>query len=348
MRIPKIYPWFMAVLALFLSCVHAPAQFAAPPPPIKTISQTSKPASSRKLHWWEKRQPAAATPKDLLALADSLAEEGKLRSAATHYRALTYAWPDAKEASIAQFKYAGILHKQGKHKKAFDEYQYLLTTYAGFVPYDTVLEQQYAIAYEILNKRKRLLFFSYENEEEAIPMLEQIIANAPAWRLAPDLQYRIARIYEKNKSYDLALDSYSIFQHRHTGSPLKEEAYLGYARCWKKIADKSPRDSNAREQAINAQVLFLSSYPRSSATDTIRIYLLELKLQQASYLYQQARLYDIMSGHRYDAAKTDKLLTAAYLCYERLLREFPESHWQNIAKERMDQIEQRQKPKNVR
>lgn len=297
----------------------------------------------RALHWWERRQPAADNPAAQLQLADQLRADGQLRGAARHYRILTFAWPNAPEAPVAQFKYAGILQERGKYQQAFDEYQYLLDTYAGFFPYDEVLEQQYVIADTIATRRKRLLFVSYQDEEEAIPMFEQLIANAPAWKRAAELQFRIARIYEKKQEYDLAVDAYGAFQQRFPLAPQAEAAFFGHARCWKLYADRHPNDASLREQAASAQQLFLNTYPRSPLIETVRMYLQELQIVQAGYLYQQARLYDSMSRHPGDyGTQADNLLTAAKISYQRLAREFPDSRWKDTAAARIDQIERRQ------
>lgn len=330
-------------LAMLLAAAPLSAQFSGAEPPGAGMPAAPAAAKPRRaLHWWERRQPAESTPTAQLKLADQLRAEGSLRSAARHYRILTFAWPNAPEAPIAQFRYAGILQQRGQYKQAFEEYQYLLDTYAGFFPYDEVLEQQYAIADHIATRRKRLLFVAYQDEAEAIPMFEQIVANAPAWKRAAELQFRIARIYEKNKEYELAVDAYGAFQQRFPLAPQAEAAFFGHARCWKHFADRHPNDASLREQAAAAQQLFLNTYPRSPLTETVRMYLQELQLEQAGDLYGQARLYDSMARHPGDyGAKAEQLLTAAGIYYQRLEREFPESRWHATAAARLAEIERR-------
>ncbi len=336
----KISLLFLAVL---LAAAPLSAQFSGTEPAGAGMPAVPAAAKSRRsLHWWERRQPAADNPTAQLQLADQLRAEGRLRSAARHYRILTFAWPNAPEAPMAQFRYAGILQQRAQYKRAFEEYQYLLDTYAGFFPYEEVLEQQYAIADHIATRRKRLLFVAYQDEAEAIPMFEQLVANAPSWKRAAELQFRVARIYEKDKEYELAVDAYSAFQQRFPLAPQAEAAFYSHARCWKHLADRHPNDASLREQAAAAQQLFLNTYPRSPLAETARMYLQELQLEQAGDFYRQARLYDSMARHPRDyGAQPEQLLSAAKICYQRLEREFPDSRWHASAAARLAEIDRR-------
>ncbi|MFN2352375.1 MAG: tol-pal system YbgF family protein, partial [Kiritimatiellia bacterium] len=185
-----MYTCKISTLATLLAIIWglasgAEAQFAHQPQDQGTAITAAAP-KRRGLRWWERSRPAMTNAAEQLAFANALLEEGRLSSAARHYRILTYAWPNAPEAPMAQFKYAGILHQRGRYTKAFDEYQYLLDTYAGFFPYEKVLEEQYAIADRVATRRKRLLFIPYQDEAEAVPMFEQLLINAPRWPRAPE------------------------------------------------------------------------------------------------------------------------------------------------------------------
>lgn len=327
-------------LAILPAIAPLSAQVSRTEPRGTPAASSTKP--KRALHWWERRRPAAESAAAQLQLADQLRAAGRLRSAARHYRILTYAWPNAPEAPIAQFRYAGILQQRAQHQKAFDEYQYLLDTYAGFFPYEEALEQQYAIANHIATRQKRLLFVTYQDEEEAIPMFERLVATAPAWKRTAELQFRIARIYEKNQEYESAVDAYSAFQLRFPFSPQAEAALYGHARCWKLLADRYPDDAGLRGQAIAAQQLFLNAYPHSPPAETARMYLRELQVRQADDFYRQARLYDSMARRPNDyGAQAEQLLGAAKICYQRLEKEFPESRWHASAAARLAEIESR-------
>ncbi len=332
--------------ALIMMAIATPlfAQFEALPNAAPHSTAANKPSNitRRSRHWWERRAPAKATAPEQLDYADQLLAEDRLSAAARHYRILTFAWPNSSEAPIAQFKYAEILQRREKYQKAFDEYQYLLDAYAGFCAYDAVLEQQYIIANTIATRHKRVLFVAYQDEEEAIPMFEQLIINAPSWHRAAELQFRIARIYEKNKQYDLALDAYAAFQRRFPFSTLLETAFFSELRCWYLYAQKKPNDANIRHGAISAQRVYLNAYPHSAKKDVVQAQLQELLLEEAGFLYQQARLYDNMSRHTKVPAEINTMLIAAKTSYERLRQEFPDSRWSDMAAVRINLIERRQ------
>ena len=200
----------LAALALAATVAAVPTE--APPPAGEPAAETMK---KHQLAWWESARVSQPTPGAQLAYADELRAQGRLIFASKQYRALTYAWPQAPEAPPAQYRYAQLLEERGKDQSAFEEYQYLLETYAGFVPYEEVLERQYGIADRRATEPRWFLLFSYTAPEDAIPLFETLIRNAPQWKRSAELQFRIARIYERKAQYDLALDAYEIYLQKY-------------------------------------------------------------------------------------------------------------------------------------
>jgi outer membrane protein assembly factor BamD len=304
-------------------------------------------AETKKKHalsWWESARASKTTPAKQLAYADSLRDQGRLIFASKQYRALTYAWPQSPEAPQAQYRFAQLLERRGKDLYAFEEYQYLIEAYAGFVPYEEVLERQYGIADRIATNVSRILLFTFRAPEEAIPLFETLIQNGPHWKRAPELQFRIARIYEKKEQYDLAMDAYSLYQQKYPISALAEQAAFGHGSCAYKYATEHPNAADLRQNAEGVLLGFLERYPRSAMAPAARASLNELQQTQAAALYRQAKIYDRQAQGDPRDQETRTAIAAARVCYQRVVDEYPLSQLADTARAKINALNQKMEP----
>jgi len=291
-----------------------------------------------KLSWWEHYRPAEATPETQLAWINELKAAGHTIRASKACLALVNAWPESPQAPVAQLTYCRLLEERGKPAKAFEEYQFLVEAYAGFFPYDEVMERMYAIADGIATRDRYFLFVKYHSPEDAIPLFERLIRNGTQWKRAAELQFRIARIYEKTEQFDLAIESYGLYHQRYPMSPLAEQALFGQARCCYEYSLRNPVALDLRENAVAVLQGFLDWYPYSDMAAEARVYLTELQRDLAGGLYGQAELYEKTARHAGDRPKRHASLVAARICYERVIAEFPSSPPADQAKERIMEI----------
>ncbi|MDO9541768.1 MAG: tetratricopeptide repeat protein [Kiritimatiellia bacterium] len=289
--------------------------------------------------WWRGR-PDRETPESQLAYADSLKNAGSIRKATSEYRVLVYTWPESPQAPVAQLNYAQLLAQRGKLIKAFDEYQFLIETYPGFFPFQEALERQYEIADKIATGHRYFLLFRYKTPEDAIPLFEKMIQSGPQWKKASELQFRIARIYEKTEQYDLAVDAYALYHQRYPMGPLAEQSFFGQAKCCYLYSRKHHNAADLRENAIATLKGFLDWYSKSDMAPQARRYLNELEADSAMLLYQQAQVYLKASHSADDQAETKKCLTGAKVSFQRLIYEFPNSRWADTAKAQIRQIDE--------
>jgi outer membrane protein assembly factor BamD (BamD/ComL family) len=324
---------FRVVLAALLICSILTAQ----------AEETGK-DSKRVRHeesWWNRMLPKGTTPETQLAYADSLKTSGSIKSAMKEYCALVYTWPESPQAPVAQLNYAQLLEQRGKLEEAFNEYQFLIETYPGFFPFQEALERQYAIADKIAGVRRYMLIFKYESPEEAIPLFEKMIQNGLQWKRSSELQFRIARLYEKTEQYDLAIDSYALYHQRYPMGPLAEQAFFGQAKCCYSYAKQHRNAADLRENAIVTLRGFLDWYPKSDMAPQARRHLQELEMESAALLYEQGQVY--LNAVRYADGKAGekKCLVGAKTGFQRLMYEFPDSRWSDTARARIRQIDER-------
>ncbi|NLB60032.1 MAG: hypothetical protein GX806_03010 [Lentisphaerae bacterium] len=309
--------------------------------PALTVEPLAAAQKKRQLAWWESARPAQPTPAAQLVYAHSLRDAGRLIAASKQYRAITYAWPHSPEASLAQYNYAQLLERRGKELEAFAEYQYLLETYAGFVSYEEIIERQYGIADRYATRPRRFLGFRYQTPEEAIPLFETLIQNAPHGKYAAELLFRMARIYEQNKQIELAMETYALFQQQYPGHALRESAAFSHGKCAYQYSLANPQAVDIRQHAEAVLAGFLERYPFSAMAAQARLWLQELQMAQASILYQQALGYDRQARRTASPAEARALLHAAQLCYQRVIYEYPLAHWAETARARLSRVEQR-------
>ncbi|MBI3985349.1 MAG: tetratricopeptide repeat protein [Lentisphaerae bacterium] len=327
-----MHRWFPIILSLLFGLALALPGKAAPrmdSEPGEIPGKTArKDKTPRHTMAWLYRHPAKLTPEAQLEFANLLREEGRLRKATKAYRALVYKWPKSREATVAQLFYAQLLDQRGKRRKAFDEYQYLVENYMGFFPFDEVIERQYAIAEWTATRKHHFLFIPYRSPEDAIPLYETIADNAPQWPRSADLRFQIGQIYEAEGERELAVEAYSFFQSLYPVHPKIEEAMVGQARCYARLAKRYPNSGVYRESALQAANDYLTLRPHGASIEQIRQYRTDMENRQAQVLYRQARVYD----------KIIKQPKSAAMTYERLIEEYPDSHWSVPARERLQQL----------
>lgn len=261
------------------------------------------------------RRPAQETPADQFAYARGLEDAGRRRKAARQYRALVHEWHDTPEAVRAQRAYAGLLEARGKYEAAFEEYQYLVEFYAGRFDYADVLSHQFRIAQEVMNRRYGGLLFlpGFKSPERALPLFEQIAANAPTWSRAPNIQFHIGVIQEDATDYEAAVQSYEKLRQRWPRHELAATAVFRGARCLVSAADRNHRDEQSCHRALEALAGFIRDYPDDPNVAQATADRDRLSQRLSTMHYRKAAYYDTIA-HRPEAA---------LIAYADFLRRFP-------------------------
>jgi len=284
-------------------------------------------------HRFRLLRPAEKDPESQLDHARQLRDYHKTIRARRQYRALVRYWPQKVEAPLAQQELGDLYYDLEKFPKAFDAYQVLFDEYAGLFPHKAVLERQFSIATNVMERRKGkfLIFPGFEAPERALPMMEKILDNGPRWNRAPEVQLTMGQIYEQTQQYELAVFAYDRFMARYPLSPMLADATLGKARSLYQLSIEAPNDANAAETAVVAAGIFLVDFPAHEETETVRGYIRTLQEQRARIAYNQADYYDRI-------ARNPK---AALTSYRLLIQQFPQSSWSERAQQRVEALSQK-------
>jgi len=262
-------------------------------------------------------RPAKDTPAGQMEFARKLLVEGRQKAAMKQFNAIVHQWHTSPEAPVAQLEYARILYDRKKYKAAFDEFQYLIDNFTGQFPYDEALDKQFRIAnYYMTAKRMDFLFFpGFKIQEQALPLFEKIVKNAPAWTNAVDSQYNIGLIHEYMKDYDKAVSEFDALRFRYPHSPRAADAAFRRAYCLYLLAEDNPRDEAICRRALSALAGFLADHPRHESIGMAQQYRDKLDDRLANMYYELAVFYD----------KTPGKQKAALIAYEDFARRFPSS-----------------------
>ena len=276
---------------------------------------------------FDKRMPTSA---EQWEYARETQNKGWLKKADRRMVYLVRRWPNSQEAPWAQRARADMLYSRGKLKNAFKEYQYLIDNYSSRMrDYDAVLESQFEIAVDIMNRRRmRWLFGGYRAPEYAVDYFEDVIRNGPQWTRAPEAQFLIGQCHQEAKDLEMAISAYGILGYRYPDSSYAEEAAWQQIVCLDKLRRMFPSSIDILDRTLTATTVFKDSYPKSEYT--ARITLL------------RNRLYELMAGKVFEEAefyaKVPKKPEAAIIYYEQLIEEYPKSKLVPKAQKRIDEI----------
>lgn len=300
---------------------------ALEPPPSVTPPAPSEKKPRRGTTWLIRPEKSSAAAQ--IAYAYQLYKSGRIRASASAYQALVYAWPDSPEAPAAQLAYAQIMEHRRKYFEAFDEYQYLIDNYPGKFNYAEALDRQFQIANYLITAEKRFLYvFKFKSPERALPLLEQLLKNAPSGERAAEIQFKIGLIHEQNEEFDEAIAAYELLQDRHPTGDWAALASFHEGQCLFRLFEDRPNDENACNAARAALTQFKTTYPGNPNIPLARTYLDTLNTRLATLAFERARFYD----------KVARRPQAAIIAYQDFLATHPESALASTASARLEQL----------
>lgn len=274
-------------------------------------------------------RPEKSTPAAQSSYAFRLYKSGRMRSSGNAYRALVYAWPDSAEAPAAQLAYAQIMEHRRDYFEAFDEYQYLIDNYPGRFNYSETIERQFQIANYLITAERRFLYlFKFKSPERALPLLEQLLKNAPSGERAAEIQFKMGMIREQNEEWDEAIAAYELLQARNPSGDWAAMASFHEARCLYRVFKDRPNDENACNAARAALIGFITTYPGNPSIREARAYLEALNTHLATLAFERAQFYD----------KVAKRPKAAMAAYQDFLAKYASSKLAPAAEKRLNQL----------
>jgi outer membrane protein assembly factor BamD (BamD/ComL family) len=292
----------------------------------EAVGLDRRPKQKEKSFWFSLSEK---TPEEQLADARKKEAEGRVRRAQKAYEALIRAWPTSPQAAEAQFNLAHMLETGKHYEKAFDEYQYLLTFYAGHCPYNEVLDRQFRIANHLLHNNRSVFGLALNGMGPIRERFEQIIRNSPRSAIAPEIMLIIGSIRVSERELEEAVSVYDGLRNRFPDTPQAVSAALLAGQCRHELALKNNYNEPRCREAITFFKSVLSRTPDHPQKEQMKAWQNELYALLVEQNYQQALFYDTKQRNA-EAAKA---------AYRRFLTEFADSKHAPQVRGRLEALE---------
>jgi outer membrane protein assembly factor BamD len=266
---------------------------------------------------------------DQFKLAERYAEAGDYKRAGASYRLVVRRFPRADIAAEAQFRSGQMLEKIGKLQLAFSEYQALVQKFPRSSNFEAALQAQYNIGKAYLDGKRVDIYGvpTLPSMAKAQEMFQKIVTNAPYSKIAPLAQYGIGQALEKSGSITASVNAYQQVVDRYPNSDVAPNAMYQIGYVYFLASRQTGYDQTAAVRAQEAFDDFLLRYPNSEKVPQAQDNLKALQGRKTENSYTIAKFYDKQKNYK-----------AAYVYYNEVVQQQPDSPEAERAKQRMDQI----------
>jgi outer membrane protein assembly factor BamD len=280
---------------------------------------------------------SASSSREQLEKAHKLEAEGQRDDALKAYKALLRRWPLSFFAPEAQFRMGKIMEDEADYYNSFKSFQAMVKKYPSSTYFEQALGEQYRIANLYLaGEPQRIWKIPVgPSMDKTVEMYNQIIKNAPYGTYAAESQFKIGLAREQQRKYTDAVDAYQkVLDNYPTSATASNAQYqIGYA--WMRATDNA-NDEGAARKAIDAFQDYLVRYPNSDKAPQAQENIQHLGQKQTQGAYDIAQFYE--RSHPDNATEKAASMRAAYIYYNEVVREDPNSPEAQKAKKRIQEL----------
>jgi len=158
-------------------------------------------------------------------------------------------------------------------------------------------------------------------------MYQRIIKNAPYGDFAPQCQFNIGLAKEKQRKYTDAVDAYQLVLDNYPTSSVAANAQYQIGYAWMRSSISGDYDMGATKKAVDAFQDYLVRYPSSDKAVQAQENIHKLGQKQTQGSFDIAKFYETQHNPR-----------AAFIYYNEVVREDPNSAQSQIAKKRIQDL----------
>jgi len=271
----------------------------------------------------------AASSRDQLEMAHKLEASGQRDDALKAYKNLLRRWPLSFFAPEAQFRVGKILEDEADFAGAFKAFQTMVQKYPSSEFFEQALNEQYRIANLYLaGEPQRIWKIPVgPSMDRTVEMYERIIKNAPYGTYAPQCQFNIGLARESQRRYTDAIDAYQLVLDNYPTSSVAPNAQYQIGYAWMRSSVSGDYDLGAARKAIDAFQDYLVRYPSSDKAVQAQENIQKLGQKQTQGAFDVAKFYETQHDSR-----------AAFIYYNEVVREDPNSPQAQIAKKRIQEL----------
>jgi outer membrane protein assembly factor BamD len=274
---------------------------------------------------------SASSSRDQLELAHKLEAQGERDAALKAYKGLLRRWPLSFFAPEAQYRLGKILEDEADFYGSFQAFQKMVTKYPSSEYFEQALDEQYRIANLYLaGEPQRIWKIPVgPSMERTIEMYQRIIKNAPYGTYAPECQFNIGLAREQQRKFTDAVDAYQTVLDNYPTSSVSANAQYQIGYAWMRSAQSGDYDLGATKKAIDAFQDYLVRYPSSDKAVQAQENIQKLGQKQTQGAFDVAQFYE--KSH-------PPQTRAAFIYYNEVVREDPNSSQAQIAKKRIQEL----------
>ncbi|MBE3071308.1 MAG: outer membrane protein assembly factor BamD, partial [Planctomycetes bacterium] len=249
---------------------------------------------------------------------------GRQSEAARTFKKLIKDYPASASRESAMWLRGNILFDQKDYYKAYEQYEELLTQYAGSAHYRDALLKEIEIAELFLGPvRRRVLGIPLlSGETEAIEILRRVYEHQPAGDLADDVVLRIADYHWSKGQWTESEDYYDKYCREYPNGDAVLHAELRRAKCAIERCRGPRYDVTSLQLAYDRLNQFQRKFPEEAKREGVPDMIAQVREMQAQALYEIALRY----------RRGGQPLAAAFYA-ERLRQRYPDSPWSSMAGE---------------
>lgn len=259
-------------------------------------------------------------------------QKGDRKGAAKVYDDLALRYPSFSQADESSYKAGQYWEQLSEPRKAFQSYQYYITTYRNGRNYKSALERQSAIAFMAARGDLKDSFLGLKTEPEyaeVVGMLQNVRDNAPASDLAARCQFAIGTYSERKEKLPQAAQAYFKLVDAYPSHSLAPEANLRAGKVLAGFSESGNQNSSNLQQAKNTLKDLIQQYPSSSQAQEARKLLSQIDGLDVQRTYDIAEFYE----------KKGKWDSAKYYYQEVLDKALKGSDYHNRAQERLNSLQ---------
>ena len=177
-----------------------------------------------------------------------------------------------------------------------------IDSYGNYIAFDEVIEKEYKLCYEMLERNKGD-FFNVVNNKDAMKGYDHISKRARHTKYAPLSLYRSAVISLYNKKYADSVDKFEGFLQKYPKHEYVPQAYLGLMRTLVRSALETHGDSASFRKALFVRSKMRKLFPDTEILKQAEAYVAMARKAQAAHLLYLASFYQRKVHYRPHASK---------------------------------------------
>jgi outer membrane protein assembly factor BamD len=278
--------------------------------------------------WTNPKYSVKETPELQLNYAQTFYDAGKWEDAIKEYRKLIKHYPKSKQAPEAQYFIGMCFEKLEKPYGAFKEYQVIIDKYPFSERSPDVVQRQYDIAVQLMEKSRPSFMDSVAGREyNVVEIFQAVIKNAPYGKLAPQARYKMGLFLMERKMYQEARDEFEKVVNDYPDSEYAKAAKYQIAISDARRSPEFDREQKTTQIAVEELKNFVKEHPEAEMSEKAKTEIASLREKEAENNFHIAEFYE--KQKKYESAR---------IYYNLLTREYSDTSWSKKALQKLQTL----------